>query len=97
MGIADRLTRRLTRLEDGSGSRLSCTECGQPSNFTHEATHIGSEEAYEAVFESGPEFCEVCLRRVLHPVYFDLHRADTTLPVVVVRVRPKHREEHADH
>ncbi len=87
------LEQRIKRLEDVRVSRLSCGECGRPSNFTYEATYIGSEEAYEEVYESTPEFCGVCGRRVLYPVYFEPDKADTTLPVFVARAQPKHREE----
>jgi hypothetical protein len=88
------LEQRIKRLE-GAGRGGSCPACGQPSTSAYDATHVDSYETYQEVYESGPEFCEACGRRVLHPVYFDTDKAATTLPVMIVRVRPKPEEEYA--
>ena len=69
MGV---ISTRLAKLEGVAGSR-SCAECGQPSNVTHEASYIDSEEALQAVYESGPEFCPECGRQqyILGRVVFE--------------------------
>ena len=85
-----RISTRLAKLEAAGGE--NCPACGHPS-ITYDATYIGSEEAYEAAYESGPEHCEACGRKVLFPVYFTDDRTNT-LPVMVCRMKPK--EEHPD-
>jgi hypothetical protein len=87
-----RISTRLAKLE-GAGRGSSCPGCGYPSNVTHDATFVDSYETYQEAYESGPEFCEVCKRRVLFPIFFTDDRTNT-LPVMVCRMKPK--EEHPD-